>query len=229
MPPRRSWPAASQLRQELEEDRRCAASAQQTQTLAAPQPVDTHRQQLAYATGIPSPKRPTPPHPHPPHPARRQPHPPRQPARAKPHPGPRQPKPATRAPRHPHPPPRHPHPPPRHPNPPTRATPTLPKAAWPPPQPRPPQRAEASLLESATMPPIAAMAAMIRIILRNIGVSPFIYVLTPTVPPKKRRGVQTRTEARGLHSARHLSTAPNTTCAAAGNSLTIEPAWREDA
>jgi hypothetical protein len=170
--------------------------------------VDTHRQQLAYATGIPSP------HPHPPHPhpARRQPHPhpgPRQPARAKPHPGPRQPKPATRAPRHPHPPPRHPHPPPRHPpHPPTRPIPTLPKAAWPPPQPRPPQRADASVLESATVPLIAAMAAMTRIILRNIGVSPFICVLTPTVPPKKRRAVQTRTEARGLHSARHLSTPP---------------------
>src|SRR6185369_578670 len=150
VPPRQHWRTATHFAGT------CAGFFQQTQTRAEPQLVGTHRQQL-YATGIPTPKRPTPAHPNPPHP---------HPARRQPHPGPRPPNPATRAPRHPA---------PRHPHPPTRPTP--PKATWPPPQPRPPQRADASVLESATVPLIAAIAAMTRIILRNIGVTPFhVYV-----------------------------------------------------
>src|SRR5262249_4575163 len=140
----------------------CARSSQQTQTRAEPQLVGTHRQQL-YATGIPIPTRPRPPHPPQPHPARRQ-----------PHPGPPpQPPPARATPTPPHPQPglAHPHPP---------ARPPLPKAKWPPPQPRPPQRADASELDSATAPPIAAITAITRIILRNIGASPSSLLCRPT-------------------------------------------------
>src|SRR6266850_7522854 len=61
VPPRQHWQTATPFAEI------CVRSPQQTQTLAEPQPVGTHRQQL-YATGIPTPKRPTPPPPPPPPP-----------------------------------------------------------------------------------------------------------------------------------------------------------------
>src|SRR5262245_13112569 len=84
--------------------------------------------------------------------------------------------------------------------------PTLPKAAWPPPQPRPPQRADASVLDNATAPLMATRAAMTRIILRIIGVSPSRSCYPcPTTPPRKRRAFHRTVGARPLRSARNLS------------------------
>jgi len=84
---------------ERRQERDAARLPQQTQTLAAPQPVGTHRQQLILpykADTAPS---------HPPHPARRQPHPDHATDTGDNPPGPRHPHPATR--RHAKPIPRH--------------------------------------------------------------------------------------------------------------------------
>jgi hypothetical protein len=94
------------------------------------------------------------------------------------------------------------------------------------------------VLESATAPLIAAIAAMTRIILRNIGASPSHLCVdpSPTVPPKRHRPFQTGA-ARGSCAPLAISGSTSLdpserrapSLSAAGNGPTIEPAWREDA